>query len=273
MKIGVVISMYDEISIVKETISCLRNNNCKIVVIQSDPGNKEMVLNESLCDKYEKLSDIAGGRDEYAKVVEEKKYGKFELIGPIAITRNYNRGFSLIQDFDVDYVIGINGDLKITSLKGILKIIKKMIQDNKIVACTRNIGYNMYDEFGKHTQFQHRQITNIMPQFFIVDIKAVKKGLFCNTQRTNKYNTEQCFGDEIVRYCQEKNLRFFDIFYRICDYGYPRFVDGVHYNPEQISKIPAPFEKIINWFRYWSNECVNNFITKIYLKVENKFKN
>ena len=272
MKIGFVISMYDESDIVKETILNLRKCNSKIIVIQSDPGNEKMILDESLCDKYEKMSDVAGGREEYVKVVEEKKEGKGEIIGPIALTRNFSRGFTLIRDFDVDYVVAITGDTKITNLKGISKIIKKMKRGNKIVGGTRTIGYTMYDEFGKFTQFQHRNITNIMPQFFIANIVSIRNGLFCNTKRTNKYTTEQCFGDEISRYCRENNVRFFDVFYRICDYGYPRFIDGLHYNPEQISKIPPPFEGIINWIRYWSNQKINNLITKIFLKIENRAK-
>lgn len=270
MKIGFVISMYDEIDIVEKTIKNLREYDCKIVVIQSDPGNEKMLLDDSLCDKYEKMSDIAGGREKYAKIIEEKKEGKGEMIGPIALTRNFNKGYSLVQNFDIDYVVAITGDVEIINLKGILKIIKKMEKNNKKVAGTRSIGYIMYDEFGEFTQFQHRNITNIMPQFFITNIDSVRKGLFCNTKRTNKYTTEQCFGDEIYRFCIENKVKFFDIFYRICDYGYPRFIDGIHYNPEQISKIPPPFEGIINWIRYWSNQRVNNLITKIFLKIEGK---
>lgn len=273
MKLGFVISMYDEIDIVKKTIQNLKISNSKIVIIQSDPGNNAMILDDSLCDKYEKMTDLAGGREKYEKMIEEgKKEGKGEMIGPIALTRNFSRGFSLIQNFDVDFVIAITGDTKITNLNGISKVIQKMKKDKKIVAGTRSIGYTMFNELGEFTQFQSRNITNIMPQFFIVDKNSVMKGLFVNNKRTNKYNTEQCFGDEIVRYCKEKDLRFFNAFYRICDYGYPRFIDGIHYNPEQISKIPPPFEGIINWFRYWSNESVNNVLTKIYLKIEKKNK-
>ncbi len=270
MKIGFVISMYDEIDIVKETIQNLRKFDCRIIAIQSDPGDEKMLLDNSLCDKYEKMSDIAGGREEYAKIIEGKKEGKGEMIGPIALTRNFNRGFSLIQDFDVDFVVAITGDVKITNLVGILKIIEKMKRSNKIVGGTRSIGYTMYDELGEFTQFQHRNTTNIMPQFFITEINSVRKNLFCNTERTNKYTTEQCFGDEISRFCKEKKIKFFDIFYRICDYGYPRFVDGVHYNPEQISRIPSHLEGIINWIRYWNNQKVNNLITKIFLKIEGR---
>jgi len=272
MKIGFVISMYDEIDIVKETIQNLRNFDSKIIVIQSDPGNQKIILDESLCDKYEKMSDIAGGREKYTKVIEERKEGKGELIGPIALTRNFNRGFSLIRDLDVDYVVAITGDTEITNLKGISKIIEKMKSENKVAGGTRSIGYTMCDEFENFTQFQHRNITNIMPQFFLANIESVRRGLFCNTKRTNKYTTEQCFGDEIARYCKENNMKFFDGFYRICDYGYPRFVEGLHYNPEQLSKIPTPLEGMVNWIRYWSSKKVNNLITKSFQKIENRTK-
>lgn len=270
MKIGIVISMYDEIDVVKETISNLKNENTKIVVIQSDPGKKEMQLDESICDKYEKMSDLSGGREEYSKIVQEKKEGKGEMIGPIALTRNFSRGFTIIRDFNIDYIIAITGDTKILNLKGIKKIINRMEKRKKIVGGTRTIGFSMYDEFGKFTQFQHRNITNIMPQFFLANVDSVRKGLFCNTQRTNRYTTEQCFGDEIVRYCKENNLEFFDVFYRICDYAYPHFVEGLYYNPDQIGKIPPPFEGIINWIRYWNGKRINDIITKIFQIIEKR---
>jgi hypothetical protein len=272
MKLGFIISMYDEIDIVKETITNLRKYDCKIIVIQSDPGNKEMILDGSICDKYEKMSDIAGNREEYAKIIEEKKKGKGEMIGPIALTRNFNKGHLLIQEFDIDYVIAITGDVKITNLIGITKIINKMNKQNKKIGGTRTIGYTMFDEFGKFAQFQYKDISNIMPQFFISNIKSVREGLFCNTERTNKYTTEQCFGDEIVRYAKEKNMSFFNVFYRICDYGYPRFINGLYYNPEQISRIPPPFEGFINWIRYHSSQKINDWITKQFLKIEKSKK-
>ena len=125
MKLGFIISMYDEIDTVNETILNLRKYASQIVVIQSDPGIQKLFLDESICDKYEKMPDVAGNREEYAKIIEEKKEGKGEMIGPIALTRNFSRGFTLIQDFDVDYVITITGDTKITNPEGITKIIKK----------------------------------------------------------------------------------------------------------------------------------------------------
>jgi hypothetical protein len=44
--------------------------------------------------------------------LKRKKEGKGEMIGPIALTRNFNKGFSLIKDFELDYVIALTGDTK-----------------------------------------------------------------------------------------------------------------------------------------------------------------
>ena len=84
--------MYDEIDIVKETITNLRKYDCKIIVIQSDPGNKEMILDGSICDKYEKMSDIAGNREEYAKIIEEKNHPTmFSALGAPGRSRKINK--------------------------------------------------------------------------------------------------------------------------------------------------------------------------------------
>jgi len=273
MKLGFVISMYDEIGIVKETLLNLRELGCITVVIQSDPGDKKFILELDLCDKYEMMPDISGGRQNYEKIVKEKTEGKGEMIGPIALTRNFNRAFTLIKNFDIDYIVALTGDKKITNLGGILKIIKKMKKQKKIVAGTRTIGYTQYDEFGKFARFQHRNIADIMPQFFITEIDSVRSGLFCDTKRTNKYTTEQCFGDEIIRYCRENNFVFIDKFYRICDYAYPRFINGLDYNPEQLSKIPPVLEGFINWVRYQNGKKINHIITKIFMVFEKSNSN
>ena len=268
LKFGYVISMYDEIDIVKETIQNLKKFDSKIVVIQSDPGNEEMILDGSICDKYEMMSDVSGGREKYAKMVEKAKEGESELIGPIALTRNFSKGFKFIQNFNVDYTIAITGDTKITNIDGIKEIAKKMQEEDKIVGASRTIGFTQYDKRGKFSRFQHRYITDIMPQFFVVNNKAIKNNLFCNIERTNKFATEQCLGDEIVRYCEHNNLKFFDIFYRISDFAYSRSIKGVQYNPEQYSKIHPSLERVINWIRYWNGQTINGWITKIFRFVE-----
>jgi len=271
MKIGFVISMYDEINIVNETIKKLHEHNCIIIVIQSDPGDKKKIVNSETCDFYEMMSDVSDGNYR-EKIEKEHKERKPEFVGPKALTRNFSKGFSIIKKFDVDYVIAITGDTKITSLEGILKIIKNMDNANKMIGGTRNVGYDMWGEDGELNRFQDKESTQIMPQFFITPIFAVKNGLFCEISRTNKYNTEQCIGDEIIRYCKQNNLKFFDCFYGICDFAYPRNIDGVKYNPDQLSKMPEFFERFINWVRYHNGKTINNFITRIFMIIENSTK-
>ena len=267
MKFGIVISMYDETHIVRKTIDDLRANNCIFFVVQSDPGSKDKMLEKSLCERYELMSDLAGSRNNYEKIVESFKNGNPEPIGPIALTRNFSRGFSLTVDYDLDYVIGITGDVSISNMRGMSTIITKMLKTRKKIAGTRTIGYTLYDKEGHLTRFQDKNSTDIMPQFFLADAKLIKEGLFCNIQRTNKYNTEQCLGDEIKRFCKSKNVEFFDLFYSICDYAYPRFIDGLNYNPDKLSKMPSKIEGIVNYLRRRISRNNNEKLTKIFQKV------
>ena len=274
MRLGIVISMYDEIDMVLETLANLKSFNCKIVVVQSDPGNKTKVLNPTLCDEYVLLPDLAGSKKEYEEMVEEFKRGKPLPIAPLAVTRNFSKGFSIIKNYDIDFVIAIEGDTKITSLEGIDKIIKKITGLNNKVACTRNIGYNFHDSKGSLERFQDITSTDIMPQFFIVEAKAVRKGLFCEMKVTNPYTSEVCLGDEIVRYCKQNNLEFFDCCYIISDYAYPRFIEGLEYNPNQISKLPARLEGIVTIIRKRLGKKGNGLITRsfrFFLKMKDKF--
>ena len=70
MKIGVIISMYDEIDIVKNTVNVVKQNKCPIIVIQSDPQQSEKLLESEQVDFYEKLSDLAGSKKEYLKLMK-----------------------------------------------------------------------------------------------------------------------------------------------------------------------------------------------------------
>ena len=140
MKLGLVISMYDEIEEVRETIISVKDN-CIVVTIQSNPGEKSKILDDKLCDEYLLLPDLAGSRKEYQEMVEKFKKGEPLPIAPFAVTRNFSKGFSLIKKIDVDYVIAIEGDTKLKSFEGVLQIIEKMEKTRKLVACTRTLGY------------------------------------------------------------------------------------------------------------------------------------
>ena len=59
MKIGFIISMYDETNVVKKTVNVLKQNKCPIIVIRSNPKESSKVLDQNLVDHYEKLPDLA----------------------------------------------------------------------------------------------------------------------------------------------------------------------------------------------------------------------
>lgn len=245
MKIGFIISMYDEMDVVKKTVSVLKQNKCPIIVIQSDPKELSKVLDQNLVDHYEKLPDLAGSKEEYLRERSNLK----DATTPVkAVTRNYGAGFLAAKKFDVDWWITILGDIAISNLEGIEKIIQKMIQNDKSIGITRAVGQVFLDNDKKPSRIQNSDTTDFMPQFFIVKDDLVKQGLFSKFDITNRYTTEQCLGDEVNRFCSEKNTDFNDVVHVISDYAYPQFIEGLNYNPDKI-KIPKHIDGFVNFLR------------------------
>jgi len=247
MKIGFIISMYDEINIVQNTVYVLKQNNCPIIVIQSDPEESSKILEQSKVDYYQKLSDLAGSKEEYLK--ERDDNNTKEATTPVkAITRNFRTGFTAAQNFDVDWWVAILGDILISNLVGIEKIIQKMIQENKSIGITRAVGQIFPDDNHKFTRIQNHNTTDFMPQFFIVKSNLIKNGLFSKFIITNRYTTEQVLGDEVNRHCLENKTNFKNLVYVISDYAYPQFISGLHYNKDRII-MPRYIDGLVNLFR------------------------
>ena len=247
MKIGFLISMYDEIDIVKQTVAALNKNNCDTIVVQSDPNNTSKLLNPSLVNIYKKLSDVAGSKEEYLQERES-----FEVQGsstPVkAITRNLRIGFSDGKEISVDWWVVILGDVLISNLDGIKKIILKMNEQKKSIAVTQAVGQTFMDNSNNPTRIQYVDTTDFMPQFFIVRSDLIKKGLFSNFQITNRFATEQCLGDEVTKFCLENNSTFEETVYVISKYAYPQYVSGLTYNPDRI-RMPKHVDGFVNFFR------------------------
>ena len=236
------ISMYDEIETVQKTITSLKQHDCPIIVIQSDPNNPSKIVNETLVDFYQKLPDLAGSKEEYLK---ERDGGK-EATTPVkSVTRNYSVGFSATNNFDVDWWIAILGDVLVLNLAGIEKIIHKMISKKKLLGITRAVGQIFMDDNHEPTRIQN---CDFMPQFFIVNSNLIKNGLFSNFNITNRYTTEQVLGDEINRYCSDNKLNFKNLVYIISDYAYPQFISGLFYNEDRIT-MPRYVDGLVNSLR------------------------
>ncbi len=247
MKIGFMISMYDEIDVVQNTISTLKQNNYPIIVIQSDPQQPEKLLEPNQVDFYEKLSDLAGSKEEYLE--ERNDHNTKAATTPVkAITRNFKAGFSKSKIFDVDWWVVILGDILISNTNGIQGIIKQMIQQNKLIGVTRAVGQVFKDNNDKLTRIQRDNTTDFMPQFLIVHSSLITKGLFSKLYITNPYTSEQCLGDEVNRYCLENNTDFKNTVYIISDYAYTQFISGLKYNSDRIN-MPRYVDGFVNMVR------------------------
>ena len=247
MKIGFIISMYDEIDIVQNTVDVLKQNKSPIIVIQSDPQQPEKLLEQNQVNFYQKLSDLAGSKEEYLE--ERDDHNAKEATTPVkAITRNVKAGFTASQNFDVEWWVVILGDILISNLKGIKKIIQKMIQENKLTGITRAVGQVFRDTNNELTRIQKDDTTDFMPQFFIVNSSLIKKGLFSKLHITNLYTSEQCLGDEVDRYCVENNIDFKNLTYIISNYAYPQFISGLKYNPDRV-RMPKHVDGFVNMLR------------------------
>jgi len=247
VKIGFIISMYDEIGIVQNTVDILKQNKSPIIVIQSDPQQPEKLLEQNQVNFYQKLSDLAGSKEEYLE--ERDDHNAKEATTPVkAITRNVKAGFAASQNFDVEWWVVILGDILISNLKGITKIIQKMIEENKLIGITRAVGQVFKDTNNELTRIQKDDTTDFMPQFFIVNSSLIKKGLFSKLHITNLYTSEQCLGDEVNRYCVENKIDFKNLVHVISDYAYPQFISGLKYNPDRV-RMPKHVDGFVNMLR------------------------
>jgi len=68
MKIGFIISMYDEIIQASKSVEVVKRQGCPIIVIQSDPKDEDKILDKTQVDYYEMLPDLAGW---YYKCIKE----------------------------------------------------------------------------------------------------------------------------------------------------------------------------------------------------------
>jgi len=244
MNLGLIVSIYDEIDETTKSILTFKQKNFPVIVIQSDPKNPQKIIDSNSVDHYELLPDFAGSKDQY---IQERTING-STTPTKALTRNFNKAFSIAKTFDVDWWVTICGDVVISNFNGIEKILQKMIKDNKSVGITRAVGQIFRDENDELMRIQDNNATDFMPQFFIVNHKFIQNGLFNNISITNPFTTEQCMGDEVKRYCIKNNTSFRNLCHIIADYAYPQFVEGLQYNSDRIT-MPRYIDVIVNKFR------------------------
>lgn len=195
MKIGIVVTMYDEFDVVSKTINHLNNSEheIKIIVIHSDNKINNEILEhiKKNSSYYELVSDLS------------TEYDKFELPSAV-VCRNYSIGFTeLYQIGQFDYVIGITADTLIYDINKLLSV----IDNTKYGFVLQAIGQNFHSSTDDPkngvggNRYQHDKITDIMPQLFIFrgDIASEYK-LFSDIKNSNKFTSEQNLGDSIINH-------------------------------------------------------------------------
>jgi len=252
MRIGCIISMYKELSQVEKNLQIIKNESCAVIVIQSHPGNEDLILDGSKVDHYELLPDVGGSEENYRKQQEQLRITKSArgfTIPILALSRNFSHAFTAAKKFDVDWWVIILGDMRLKNFIGIKKIIKKMITLDKYIGVTRGVGLRYPDYEGEtYNRIQRSNTTDFLPQFFIVSNKLVKNGLFDNIEITHPYCTETCLGDSLKQFCKDNNMKFWDITYSICDYPAPKWIKGLQYAKDRTT-LPGFLLGPMNWYR------------------------
>ena len=240
MKIGFIISVYIEYENTMKNIHFLKEQSVPMIVVQSDPNNPNKIIASDLVDHYKKFPDLAGTVNVFTNNPTKT------INHPLG--RNLSYAFRTAQSFDVDWWVVILGDVKVSGLKGITKIIKKMISQNKTLGITREIGLVFDDKFGKPGKTEKSNSHNFVPTFFITNTKLVKKGIFHDIKIINPFTMEECMGVAATKFFEENNYDFFEQCYIIADYAYPKFIDGLEYNSDR-TILPRYIDGAVNAFR------------------------
>ena len=138
MEIGFIISMYDEIEPVRENIDFIKGNNCRLIVIQSDPKDQAKIVSDERVDHYELLPDLAPSPKAYHDQ-RAQDIGTSDVPAR-ALSRNFGHAFTAARGFSADWWVSILGDVRITKLAGIRREILKMASEKKSVGITRAVG-------------------------------------------------------------------------------------------------------------------------------------
>jgi len=116
MRLGVIISMYEEYENTLENIKKIRNYNFPIILIQSKPKDPNKKINSNLVDYYKIFPDITGTGNLFtgdaAKTISHP------------LGRNLSHAFKTAKSFDIDWWIVILGDVKIENFNGKKLLIK-----------------------------------------------------------------------------------------------------------------------------------------------------
>lgn len=201
MKIGIVITMYDEHSIVLKTVKEVKQHfeEANIILAHSNNNQETESLKElKKITEYILLPDMS------------ELIAKLENANPVII-RNFNTGFSKLYELSNDYdlIIALTGDTLIQDATSFTRRYRD-IKNNKWVAMVcQAVGQNFHAQAEdgskiKEGRYQSNLTTDFGSQIFFLDGDwAVKNQAFVDIEITNLWTNEQCLGDEVKKYLGE----------------------------------------------------------------------
>ena len=193
-KLGLLVTMHDEIEQVAETIGRLRPRLARVLLVRSGTDLVPDDWGQHL-DYCELLPDLSAD------------LSRWEL--PAAsIARNYARLFQEAAKFpEVDWWVAITGDTVLLHEYGLERAIRDAYDKGCALACCRALKQDFHAasltledlEAGKGGgRRQTTDLSDFMPQLFMVSGQAVAEGAFQEIPITNRWCSEQCLGDAFV---------------------------------------------------------------------------
>ena len=241
--VAFIICMYQEYESVSTTINTIRDNyeNAYIVVVHSknDAFNHKIEYIYSMADELiilpnllKKLNMIPNS---FYYQNNEQDFG----VGTcIAGCRNASAGFSSIKDKKFDYIVGLTGDTKITNINSIHEAATIMNLNNLALACAKAYGQYLNSNSSPSAyqiiadRYQSPKTTDFVNTLYIVNGNFFHETkCLTNIEITNPMSTEQCFGDEFLKYFTKDELlkKTFLLNYKTPTFCYG-FNNGIKYH-------------------------------------------
>lgn len=189
--------MFDEHDIVlsscKNIKEQLQDTHITIVKSNNDESNESLI---QACDDFVLLPNLG------------KSYNRFELPSQ-CICRNFSEGFSRVYKNckDIDLIVALTGDTLITDAKNFLRRYEEMKSSNKVALVSQAIGQDFHrcdcDPANGISggRYQSDNTTDFACCLFLLNGEwASKNKAFQDIKITNKYTSEQCLGDELLRH-------------------------------------------------------------------------
>lgn len=202
MRIGVVITMYDEHDIVLSSITNIRKEfkDAVIIVSHSEDGG-DMDSIENAADGVITYDDLS------------KHYSRYEYPSR-SICRNIGGGFKLLYTLDeYDLIVCFTGDTHITDATSFNRIYNRMKEEHKLAYVSQAIGqiFHAPDSDPENDnmigRWQYDNTTDFACcLFFIQGCFGRETNVFSNIDITNRFTSEQCLGDELIKHTSFENV-------------------------------------------------------------------